>query len=411
MLCSNHILRKGEIMAEKILIIDDDVDTLRLVGLMLERQGYTIRTASDGAQALVSAKAEHPDLIVLDIMMPDMDGFEVTRRLRAEPSTAGIPIAMFTAKGQLEDKVAGYDAGVDEYLTKPIHPAELNARIKALMTRSAKPKAAVKQAGEPAKTSSIIGVMSARGGLGASTTALNLAVSLFQKYRVNTIAVELHPGQGDWQIELDTRPSDGICTLLRMDPVQITQTAVKAELVEIMAGIRLLVSSTKLKDVSLIGAIDQMEAILKQLAGLSQAVVVDMGCNLPPGYERLLSHMTELVLVTEPHPISVKKTRLMLDELKTMDFVRARPVSIVLLHRQRADIQLTWSQVQEELGVPVDQIVSPVPETAYHAAANHVPLVQMQPDGLAAQQFQKLAERIAQRLKLEGMPPATSPKL
>ena len=117
-------------MAEKILIIDDDVDTLRLVGLMLERKGYDIRTASNGAQALVSAKAEHPDLIVLDIMMPDMDGFEVTRRLRADPTTAGIPIAMFTAKGQLEDKVAGYDAGVDEYLTKPIERDELISTIR-----------------------------------------------------------------------------------------------------------------------------------------------------------------------------------------------------------------------------------------------------------------------------------------
>jgi CheY-like chemotaxis protein len=74
-------------MAEKILIVDDDVDTLRLVGLMLERQGYEIRTASNGAQALVSAKAEHPDLIVLDIMMPDMDGFEVTRRSPERPAS------------------------------------------------------------------------------------------------------------------------------------------------------------------------------------------------------------------------------------------------------------------------------------------------------------------------------------
>jgi DNA-binding response OmpR family regulator len=397
-------------MAEKILIIDDDVDTLRLVGLMLERQGYQIRTASNGAQALVSARAEHPDLIVLDIMMPDMDGFEVTRRLRAEPATAGIPIAMFTAKGQLEDKVAGYDAGVDEYLTKPIHPAELNARIKALLTRSAKPKTTTGKpaAVEPAKTSATLGVLAARGGLGVSTTALNLAVSLAQKHRVNTIAVELHPGQGEWQLELDTRATDGISTLLRMEPTKITETAVKAELIEILAGIRLLVSSTKLKDVVLINAVDQMEAVLKQLNNLAQVVVVDLGAHLIPGYERILSHMTELVLVTEPHPLTVRKTKLLLDELRELDFVRGRPVSVVLLHRQRADIQLTWSQVQEALGVPVDQIVSPVPETAYHAAVNHVPLVQMQPDGLAAQQFQKLAERIAQRIKLEGLPAATA---
>ena len=397
-------------MAEKILIVDDDVDTLRLVGLMLERQGYEIRTASNGAQALVSAKAEHPDLIVLDIMMPDMDGFEVTRRLRADPGTAGIPIAMFTAKGQLEDKVAGYDAGVDEYLTKPIHPAELNARIKALMTRSTKPKPATSPikpgTGGFAKPTSMIGVLSSRGGLGASTTALNLAVSLFQKHHINAIAVELHPGKGEWQIELDTRDTDGLSNLLRMETSKITPAAVKGELVEIQAGIRLLISSHKLKDITLNTAVDQMEAVLKQLATLSQAVVVDLGNNFFQGYERILSQMTELVLVTEPNPLTVKKTRLILDELKAMDFVHGRPVTVVLLHRQRADIQLTWSQVQEELGVPVDQIVSPVPETAYHAAVNHVTLVQMQPDGLAAQQFQKLAERIAARIQLESLPPA-----
>ena len=398
-------------MAEKILIVDDDVDTLRLVGLMLERQGYEIRTASNGAQALVSAKAERPDLIVLDIMMPDMDGFEVTRRLRADPGTAGIPIAMFTAKGQLEDKVAGYDAGVDEYLTKPIHPAELNARIKALMTRSSKPKPATGSI-KPAtsnfvKPSAMLGVLCARGGLGASTTALNLAVSLFQKHRVNAIAVELHPGHGEWQIELDTRETGGLSALLRMETGKITEAAVKSELVEIQAGIRLLTSSSNLKDTVLNTAVDQMEAVLKQLAALSQAVVIDIGNNFFQGYERILGHMTELVLVTEPNPLTVRKTRLLLDELKSMDFVHGRPVTVVLLHRQRADIQLTWSQVQEELGVPVDQIVSPVPETAYHAAVNHVTLVQMQPDGLAAQQFQKLAERIAQRIQLENLPPAT----
>jgi MinD-like ATPase involved in chromosome partitioning or flagellar assembly len=253
----------------------------------------------------------------------------------------------------------------------------------------------------------MLGVLCARGGLGASTTALNLAVSLFQKHRINAIAVELQPGQGEWQIELDTRETGGLCSLLRMEVDKITPATVKAELVEMPAGIRLLTSSAKIKDVALNAAVDQMEAVLKHLATLSQAVVVDIGNNFFSGYERILNQMTELVLVTEPNPLTVRKTRILLDELKSMDFVHGRPVTVVLLHRQRADIQLTWSQVQEELGVPVDQIVSPVPETAYHAAVNHVSLVQMQPDGLAAQQFQKLAERIAQRIQLEGLPPAS----
>src|SRR5512140_759641 len=122
-------------MPEKILIVDDDVDTLRLVGLMLQRQGYQITAATNGEQGLEKAFQERPDVILLDVMMPDMDGYEVTRRLRKNPVTATTPILLFTAKTQLDDKVAGFEAGADDYLTKPTHPAELQAHIKALLVR------------------------------------------------------------------------------------------------------------------------------------------------------------------------------------------------------------------------------------------------------------------------------------
>jgi CheY-like chemotaxis protein len=94
-------------MPEKILIVDDDLETLRLVGMMLQRQGYTIVAANSGAQALSMAITEQPDLILLDVMMPEMDGYEVARQLRADPGLTQIPILMFTAKSQVEDKVTG----------------------------------------------------------------------------------------------------------------------------------------------------------------------------------------------------------------------------------------------------------------------------------------------------------------
>jgi DNA-binding response OmpR family regulator len=101
-------------MSEKILIIDDDLDTLRLVGLMLQRQGYQISAATNGQQGLDKAFEEDPDLILLDVMMPDMDGYEVTRRLRQNPSTMETPILMFTAKTQLDDKVIGFEVGAND---------------------------------------------------------------------------------------------------------------------------------------------------------------------------------------------------------------------------------------------------------------------------------------------------------
>ncbi len=109
-------------MAEKILIIDDDPDTIEFLTLILTRLGYQVLEARDGMEALALAHAEKPELIILDVMMPGLDGYEVARSLRRHPETALTPILMFTAKTQVEDKLAGYEAGVDIYLTKPVHP-------------------------------------------------------------------------------------------------------------------------------------------------------------------------------------------------------------------------------------------------------------------------------------------------
>src|SRR5512138_2184063 len=112
-------------MTEKILIVDDETETVNFLKLLLTRQGYQALTAYNGIQALSLAHSEHPDLIILDVMMPGQDGFEVARNLRGHPETATVPILMFTAKAQMEDKMTGYEAGVDIYLTKPVHPIEL----------------------------------------------------------------------------------------------------------------------------------------------------------------------------------------------------------------------------------------------------------------------------------------------
>ena len=122
-------------MNEKILIVDDDLDTLRLIALMLQRQGYQTITTDNGPEALTLSVSERPDLILLDVMMAGMDGYEVTRQLRANPITSNLPIIMFTAKAQVNDKVMGFEVGVDDYLTKPTQPRELFAHVKAVLAR------------------------------------------------------------------------------------------------------------------------------------------------------------------------------------------------------------------------------------------------------------------------------------
>jgi len=120
-------------MSAKILIVDDNPNALKLVGYALHREGFEVTVAQSGPEALAKAEATPPDLVILDIMMPDMDGFEVCRRLRAMPRTARTPVIMLTAKSQVEDRVMGFQAGADDYVTKPVLPAELVARVRALL--------------------------------------------------------------------------------------------------------------------------------------------------------------------------------------------------------------------------------------------------------------------------------------
>jgi signal transduction histidine kinase len=118
----------------KILIVDDEVDIVELLRKRLRFEGYNTLEAYDGKQCLEQAAAGNPDLIVLDVMMPEMDGYEVCRRLKSNKKTAYIPVIMLTAKGEVEDKVKGLDAGAHDYLAKPFSYKELSARIKSLLS-------------------------------------------------------------------------------------------------------------------------------------------------------------------------------------------------------------------------------------------------------------------------------------
>src|SRR5256714_5650435 len=127
----------GELaVVRKILVVDDEPVLVETIAYNLEQAGYQVFTAADGTSALQAARREVPDLIILDIMLPEMDGLEVCRQLRRESSTATTPIMMLTAKSEEIDKVVGLEVGADDYITKPFGRRELLARVRALLRRA-----------------------------------------------------------------------------------------------------------------------------------------------------------------------------------------------------------------------------------------------------------------------------------
>lgn len=123
-------------MAQRILVVDDDKQIVRLMQAYLTQAGYTVLTAFDGDEAMRVIRRERPDLIVLDLMLPKHDGYEITKWLRADASLASTPILMLTARIEDSDKILGLELGADDYLTKPFNPREVVARVRAILRRT-----------------------------------------------------------------------------------------------------------------------------------------------------------------------------------------------------------------------------------------------------------------------------------
>lgn len=383
-------------MPEKILIIDDDLDTLRLVGLMLQKQGYQIVAASSGAQGLELAFAEIPDLILLDVMMPQMDGYEVARRLRANYTTVDIPILMFTAKSQLDDKVTGFESGADDYLTKPTHPTELQAHVKALLARTSKAKINPPTGPVVDQPGYIVGVIAARGGLGVTTVACNLAAALRKKTESNVILAEFRPGQGTLALDLNLQKAGGLTELLNMPAGEITRQAVRDRFSPHATSVDFLTASTQPRDGVLLNNIQQFEVITSRVTFMARFVVVDLGNGITPLANKLLPSMSEILLVCEPFENSLQHSRSLLDDLVAMNIDKTK-LRVVVNYRLRSESQLSVPQVQERIKYPIEVTFTPVPELLLQAVRMQTAAIMVQQDSLTAQQYAALAGKIEMR--------------
>lgn len=385
-------------MAEKILIVDDDLDTLRLVGLMLERQGYQILAASSGTQALAMVKSEKPDLLLLDLMMPDMDGEEVARRLRADPETQNILIIMFTAKTQTDDKLTGYEVGADDYITKPAQPRELVAHVRAVLGRAKRMAATASPSRPVGPRGKLIGVIGAKGGTGVSTVAANLGVALCNKHRKSVVVTDFRPGCGSIGLELGMTNSQGFTRLLERKPTELSLQEIEGQLAAPLPGnIRFLLSSPYPRDAVYCTAVDSFVTIANLIPHLAQVTVVDLGVGITPVNEKVLPKCDAIILVVEPIAQTILQTKYLWDYLISKDF-NADQIIPVLVNRVRAGVQLSLSQVQDNLEHQIAVTFTAAPELAYQANVENVPMIVKQGDGITAQQYNALADRIVKRV-------------
>ncbi|MFC1926878.1 response regulator, partial [Chloroflexota bacterium] len=216
-------------MAKKILVIDDDSGILRFLSDLLEQEGHRVLTASNSLEGFSKAREESPDLLILDVMLPGLDGFEVCHRLRTDPQTARLPILMLSAKAHEEDRATGLRAGADDYLMKPADPLALVSRVEALLARRI------------VTDSKIVAFLGSKQGVGTTTLAVNVAVALSQQgKRVNL--VDLCPYGGNAAAHLNLSPNYTIAELLSGPAAIVSQQNLQKALAAHYTGLNVISS-------------------------------------------------------------------------------------------------------------------------------------------------------------------------
>jgi DNA-binding response OmpR family regulator len=221
---------EGVLMGKKILVIEDDAIALRLIEYTLRKEGYEVLLAKDGLEGISKAQSEEPDLLILDIMLPGIDGYEVCYRLRSESQTAHLPVLMLSGKAQEIDKATGLKVGADDYVTKPAAPRELVSRVESLLAR----KSAAK--------SKIIAFLGTKEGVGTTTMVVNVAVTLSQKNK-RVIVADLSPRNGNLTEHLGLKPEKNISELLAKPIDTIKHRELEAALAVHRTGVRVLAIS------------------------------------------------------------------------------------------------------------------------------------------------------------------------
>jgi CheY-like chemotaxis protein/MinD-like ATPase involved in chromosome partitioning or flagellar assembly len=393
-------------MTHKLLIVDDHPETADIISRVLRQQGYAVTTATTGLQGLALAEAEQPDLILLDGMMPDVDGWEVCRRIRQNPKIAHTAIIMFSAVNEAEQKLAGFNAGADDYLTKPTEPVELIERVRALledvppraglMAEEPPPSLSVAQAPMGGRTVAlsarheVVAVLGVRGGAGVTLLAINLAVTLATPTQPVTL-VDLDVNQGHVGLYLNQKVANGLNKLARL-PEGMVGKDVVARLMPYNDHLQLLLTENDLMGTADTPSPAQVAEIMESLAGLGGTVIVDGGRGVTAVNRPILEQADHLILCVQPERVGLAAAKQFLPQLREILFPHTR--LSLLLAEFSGNTNVPQTAIESFLGCPVTAVISIMPAELRRAVNKNMPFVQLYPEAKATLMLRQLAHQL-----------------
>ena len=295
-------------MSARILVCDDDSTFLQLLLHSLAMDDLQVITAENGEEALHIIHGESPDLVILDVLMPKIDGFEVCRKIREQPHTALIPVIILSNLSDVEDKVLGLHAGADHYVTKPVDYRELSARISSLLERSKILRDSARKL-----NGKLLAFMGAKGGVGTTSTAVNMAALLAARHN-SVIVAEARPDLGTLAAQLGKRPENNLSGLVVSRDTVITQSLVASHLVSISSRMQVLFGPQKPGEFGEIN-VATTTSVVNHLISMADYVLIDLPHAPTAATEAVINSSTVVFLMIEPEAAAVSAAAIQLQQL------------------------------------------------------------------------------------------------
>ncbi len=337
-------------MAAKILVVDDDPNVQRGLEYTLKQEGYDVVIASDGAEAFRLYGAESPDLVLLDVMLPTLDGYQVAEKIRAEEAgSRHVPIIMLTAEREVEQKVRGLRAGADDYLIKPFHPAELLARIKSLLARFAPRDDLLARP----LLGRILAFYGAKGGVGTTTIAINSAIALHRELGRKVCLVDGNLQFGDHRVfldlGLDRKSIVDVVTAPTIDGDLIKSTLVKHD-----SGVDLLLAPPSPETAEMVHP-EHLPEIAEILAGMYDYVLIDIDKRLDDINLGVFEAASVVFVVMTADLSCLKNVRLILETMTHLGYPPAK--TQLVLNRSNAFTGISVKNAEGALKRAIDHQV------------------------------------------------------
>jgi pilus assembly protein CpaE len=366
---------------EDIVLVDDDRVIQKMVGGFLERRGYQVRKANDGIEALQYVRDRIPDLVITDVRMPELNGIELTSRLRAHHRTAGVPILMFSELTAAPDALAGYAAGADDYLPKPFELEILEAKIQSLLRRSA-------GASARRNRGKVILFAHAKGGVGTTCLAVNTAVLLAAQSSMPVGLLDLDVEFGDSAVYLNLHPSRTLADLKSPPGALVDETLFEGFVTE-SGSVRLVVGSDFPERADLV-TLPAIQLAIDRLSSTCQYVLVDAPASFSERTLTALDTCDLICLVTSGSLPSLKATRRCLVLFDTLGVAPGR-VRLILNHSTPHVTDI--GSVATVLGRRPDFVIRNSPSLD-QAANSGRPLVTADPSDPLVADLRELADSI-----------------